>query len=264
MFTMRSPHAAVDIIQNTLSVLVLKSTDGVISCAFWHQQAITDDTTLDRKLPCQSIMTMMQYRAIHYQQITQQASFKQVQESVQEKFGGDSTDNNLQIDCQSSAASTSVISGHRSQIAQLQESFSFIPKPLSVIEPRCQAIVRAANYLLPSIWPKEFCQKPGSDWFIVELAQPLSVAIRCSFGEPIERQFIALADIPQLVSDNVCLVLYFGDAALQQALQQQTRSPLLTPLTVPAKLQQQLPMLKDNQYLPLLGVALRGFSKWHR
>lgn len=258
MHLIKAPYAAVDIINGYLIYLRLSSYRGTIAVEQWHYQPL--EQTLPKSIRCSSLMTVMEHRAVHYQQLTGPGDAISVKESVQHTIGDDSTTGGqLALDYQSAPAGAHVVSAHASQVKKKQRLFAALNSPVRVVEPAFQAIIRATNYLLSGSSYLNRCD--CSQWAIIQCAQPLSTCLHCEFGCLTSLNFVADSEL-ETIDTQSTLVFYFGDiTALSTNIQ--TRARRWHKLELPTAIASHIDLRFEHQLLPLFGNALRGFSQWH-
>lgn len=164
--------------------------------------------------------------------------------------------------------------GQRSALDKLLNQLQPLNMPVQVVEPVYQSIVRAVNALLPYQWPHgiQFCHPMR--WLILELRHPHSTLIYCENGvfqrfERVETAHLITRLSAPEPSEYARCIASFGDKAAQSALQRSlashTKLPHIALSTAPFFEHNPTPIVSalDNEIV-LLGLALRGFSQWHR
>ncbi|WP_404400614.1 hypothetical protein LG288_11315 [Idiomarina seosinensis] len=266
MATPESQMMAVDRLDETWLLLKLKRVRNKINVGYFA--TISPDQTVPDALPCTSLMTVMEHRAVHYQQLTQAVTHQQIQESVVTMLGAQQQQSAaVAFDYQQHPDYMAVITGHTSQIQQRKEQLAVFNKPIRVIEPAFQAVVRAVNFLLPYHWPPRYQKQPANHWLIVHLAAPLAVVMHCRHGDLIDIKFQSLAELAALQHCGTP-VFIFGLKSLLLALREILPEHEFTVLQVPDQLAAASTTdnsikINSGQMMPLLGLALRGFSHWH-
>lgn len=266
MATRESQTMAVDRLDEAWLLLKLQRVSNKIAVNYFATVPLQQAPAT--ALPCASLMTVMEHRAVHYQQLTQAINPRQIQESVVSMLGSQPQQlGSVAYDHQQYPDYTAVVTGHASQIQQRRQQLAVLNKPVSIIEPAFQAVVRAVNFLLPSHWPPQYLAKPANQWVIVHLVQPLVVVMHCRHGDLIEVKFQSLAELSSLVQCGIP-VFVFGLSHLFTSLHELLPQHNFISLQLPAELTAVSTTdaslkLNTGQMMPLLGLALRGFSHWH-
>lgn len=252
-------YAAVDIVDNMLVYLQLGCDQGQPFVYRWYQQPI--DATITAKFQRAELMTVMEHRALYYQQLTQTDKPADIDACVKETFGSSATDasDKLQVDYQHTAAVTHVVSAHASQVKKRQRQFTTLSSAIRIVEPAFQAVMRAANYLLSR--SELLVLQPTTEWLIVELNQPLSTCVSCQFGVVRRLSFIAESDLPQLIEQQP-LTLYLGS---KDHFSETVKNKLecAVKLSLPSTITAAISALPEARAFILFGNALRGFNQWH-
>lgn len=261
MRRIKAAYAAVDIIAERLVYLQLGCDRGKPFVCQWHEQPLSD--TISNKVRCQELMTVMEHRALYYQQLTQTQTTNpsDIYSCVEETFGHSLIDGaeRLQIDYQHSPAMTEVVSVHASQVKKRQQQFAALSGRIRIVEPAFQAVVRATNYLLSET--QRVAGQVHTAWLVIELNQPLSTCISCQFGVVTELNFVAESDLPQVI-DKHPATLFFGDShGFSDAVNCKLNRAFK--LSLPTSIHDRLSSLPTARALILFGNALRGFSQWH-
>lgn len=255
-----APLAAVDIIDKQLVVLQLASAQGRLWVHQWHQQPATQ--ACSQKLHCRALMTVMDHRAVHYQQLSEHQQLHQVRESVHASLGLEHTQlDTLTLDYQHTPLGTQVVSGHCSQVRKKQQQFEVLKCPVSIVEPAFQAVIRATNFLLAEHYSPAQSHAPSPEWQILQLAEPLSTLIRCHYGSISALSFHSESDLTSIIGSPLP-TFYFGNRNISNRHQFGSQ-PMLQTLALPSYLQENMSTALGDQLLPLFGCALRGFIKWH-
>lgn len=164
--------------------------------------------------------------------------------------------------------------GQRSALDKLLNQLQPLNMPVQVVEPVYQSIVRAVNALLPYQWPDNIQFRHPMRWLILELRHPHSTLIYCENGVFQRFERVETADLirqlnaPERSEYTDCLAS-FGDKAAQSALKRSLVAHACVPhialSTAPFFGHNPTPIVSalDNEIV-LLGLALRGFSQWHR
>lgn len=259
--TLFSQRMAVDIISNQFVLLQLGLRDNNITVNQLFSHPL--ETPLPKALSCQSLMTVMEHRAVHYQQLAEQPSLQEIRENIRHTLGTTQDDvQQMLIDHQHQNQETVVITGHPAQIARRQQQLAPLNKPVTVVEPAFQAVLRAVNYLLPSHWPAAYFDSPSYQWTVVQLAQPLAIVMYCRRGDMVSLNFRSFAEVRELSQLNHP-VFFFGPDDLCRSLAELTESPLFIQLQLPAHTGAGPFSLTAGQHMSLFGLALRGFNHWH-
>lgn len=253
-----APLAAVDIIGENLVYLQLSSNKGDIFIHQWHIQPA--DQSCSCKLRCRELMTVMEHRASHYQQLTQPPKTENVTDIAQATYGGNSAySKEVTLDYQSTISCTQVISAHSSQVKTRQGVFSSLPAPVTVVEPAFQAILRATHFLLSQ--GQLVMQEAYTEWVIIELNQPLSSCLFCHYGILDKLQFASETELTELIDDSV-MTYYFGDKNKFTGLTQKQLDKAIE-LQLPEPYTEISDAVGHAAAITLFGSALRGFSSWH-
>ena len=158
-----APFAAVDIIDKQLVVLQLASARGRLWVHQWHQQPATQ--ACSQKLHCRALMTVMDHRAVHYQQLSEHQQLHQVRESVHASLGLEHTQlDTLTLDYQHTPLGTQIVSGHCSQVRKKQQQFEVLKCPVSIVEPAFQAVIEQQTFCSrnTTVLPKVMlCRRSG-------------------------------------------------------------------------------------------------------
>ncbi|RUO73610.1 hypothetical protein [Idiomarina seosinensis] len=256
-----SHRLAVDIVDEKLVLLQLKAIGSAISVHQLFSHPL--DQPLNKKLNCQSLMTVMEHRAVHYQQIASKPSANEVREVVAETLGVTPTgDQPMVIDHQQQLENTVVVTGHPAQVAKKKQLLALLNKPITVVEPAFQSVLRAVNFLLPEHWPTRYLKYPCQQWLVIQLAQPLAIVMNCLRGDLQSLNFSSISEVSALTQLN-CPIFFFGPSDLCRTLAELVTSPLFIQLKIPAQLSTDSTSLTADKHIPLLGLALRGFNQWH-
>ncbi|MGM0526022.1 MAG: hypothetical protein ACQEQ8_07505 [Pseudomonadota bacterium] len=256
-----SHRLAVDIVDEQLVLLQLKAIGNSVAIHQLFSHPL--DKPLNKTLRCQSLMTVMEHRAVHYQQVANKPSASEVREVVGETLGVSQTyDRSMIIDHQQQVENTVVITGHPAQVAKKKQQLAVLGKRITVVEPAFQAVLRAVNFLLPGHWPASYLKYPCQQWLVIQLAQPLAIAMNCVRGDLQSLSFSSLSEVAGLTHLN-CPVFFFGPDDLCRTLSKLVTSPLFIQLKIPPQLSTDSTALTADKHIPLLGLALRGFNHWH-
>lgn len=250
----RSLQIAVDRIGDTTAALALNHQGGHFAIECYHHFPTDEPVNLGRA----ELIAAIEHRATHYQRFTSQTPAQQVLESFQQTLTNDAA---LMLDHQSQSEHTAAVASYQSQILKVRHQFASLNRPLKVIEPAFQAVIRATNWLLPRHWSRLPQHTPCSDWLIILLEQPLSVCLHCRYGELESLSFRSLSELA--AEPPTIPIFYVGANHLATLLQQTVSSPAI-PLTLGELEQQGEPPLTAAQHLVLVGLALRRFNQWHR
>jgi len=232
------------------------------------------DSLSDKGLKKDGIVSALDYTATHYQKIALD-NRNQVEEQLLEKLPPQlKTSSGISYDYFTRDSEAEAVIGQRSALENLLALLAPLQMPVHVVEPAYQSVVRATNAVLPYLWPDNAVFESTMRWVIVELRQPRSIVLYCKGGVFQRLEYVDTFNLlPHLLSAQLSgkfsWVMSFGDKAVQSSLDRQfVGQPQLTHLVLtttaffknnPAPIVAAL----DNEMV-LLGLALRGFSQWHR
>jgi len=230
----------------------------------------------DQGLKKDGIVSALDYNATHYQTIPLEKD-EQVEEQLLQKLPPKlNTNTGISYDyfTHSDGQQAEAVIGQRSALESLLTVLAPLKMPVQVVEPVYQSVVRAANAVLPYLWPDDTIFEDSMKWVIIELRQPQSILLYCKGGIFQRLEYVNSSNlIPFLLSAQFFTqcrwVMSFGNKAMQSSLerqlaeQQQLRHLMLS--TAPFFGSNIAPIVSalDNEMV-LLGLALRGFSQWHR
>ncbi|KPD24077.1 MULTISPECIES: hypothetical protein [Idiomarina] len=261
---------AVCIQQENCKILQLNRSHGRFTVQnFAHE--LTAQLTTQRFKRC-GLISALDYQAVHYQQLSNESSTVSVEESILQQLPS-TMDNEagfsydfIQHD---SGQIEAAISSERA-LQQLISDLAPLNIPVKVIEPIYHSIIRATNTLIPYLWPEGARFSSNMKWIIAELRQKVSTLIYCESGRFQRFEKLATAELLQRVSDMDDYWLFsFGDKVAQSALrttcESQSFSKHIALSTAPLFADEPAPTVSalDNE-IALVGLALRGFSQWHR
>lgn len=218
------------------------------------------------------LISALDYQAVHYQQLPCQSSTASVEESILQQLPS-SLDNESGFSYDyiqhNNGNIEAAVSSERA-LNNLMSELETMNIPVKVVEPIYSSIIRTTNALLPYLWPNEARFTSRMKWIIAELRQKVSTLIYCEHGRFQRFEKVATADLLARISEMDEYWLFsFGDKVAQSALQTTCESHAYTqhirlsaavlfedePAPTAAAL--------DNE-IALVGLALRGFSQWHR
>ncbi|RUO64674.1 hypothetical protein [Idiomarina ramblicola] len=222
------------------------------------------------------IVSALEYSATHYQKVPLGAD-RQVEEQLLQKLPPQlKTHAGISYDYLTHDGDTEAeaVIGQRSALENLLTLLAPLDMPVQVVEPVYQSVVRATNAVLPYLWPSDTIFNDPMTWVIVELRQPQSILLYCRNGVFQRLEYVNSSNlIPFLLSSQFLTedswLMSFGDKAMQSSLVRQlAEQPQLRHLvlsTAPFFSNNVAPIAAalDNE-MALLGLALRGFSQWHR
>ncbi|MCK7459821.1 hypothetical protein [Idiomarina aminovorans] len=230
----------------------------------------------DQGLKRDSIVSALDYSATHYQKIPLEKD-QQVEEQLLQKLPPQlkaNTGISYDYFTHSCEQEAEAVIGQRSALENLLTLLAPLQMPVQVVEPVYQSVVRATNAVLPYLWPDNTVFEESMKWVIVELRQPQSILLYCESGVFQRLEYVNSSNlIPFLLSAQFATqsrwIMSFGDKAMQSSLgrqlaeQQHLRHLVLS--TAPFFGNNIAPIVSalDNEMV-LLGLALRGFSQWHR
>lgn len=224
-----------------------------------------------QKLKKGPVVSALDYSTTHYQKVPLETKF-QVEEQLLQKLPPQlKTDTGITYDYTThNGNELEAVIGHRSALEKLLMQLEPLQMPVQVVEPVYQSVVRATNAVLPYLWPDDTEFENAMQWLIVELRRPQCIVLYCKHGVFRRLEYIDTTNlVPFLLSTSIQWVMSFGDKALQSTLGQQLNEhPQLNHLVLSTKpffSGNLTPIVSalDNQIV-LLGLALRGFSQWHR
>lgn len=223
-----------------------------------------------------NIVSALDYSATHYQKIPLNNS-EPVEEQLLEKLPPQLKHNTgISYDyfTHSHGKEADAVIGQRSALEELLTSLAPLHMPVQVIEPVYQSVMRATNAVLPYLWPDNTKFETNMTWVVIELRQPQSILLYCKNGvfqrlDYVDTKNLVAFLLKAQLSHPFNWVMSFGDKAIQSQLerqlseQQKIRHQVLS--TAPFFQNNVPPIVSalDNE-LVLLGLALRGFSQWHR
>jgi len=230
----------------------------------------------DQGLKKDGIVSALDYNATHYQKIPLKNG-GQVEEQLLQKLPPQlKTHTGISYDyfTHSHGEEAEAVIGQRSALENLLTLLAPLHMPVQVVEPVYQSVVRAVNAVLPYFWPDDTEFKANMQWVVIELRQPQSVVLYCKSGifqrlEYIDTQNLVNFLQSDQLSNDIKWVMSFGDKAIQSQLERQLSEQQklrhLALSTAPFFQKNVAPIVSalDNE-LVLLGLALRGFSQWHR
>ena len=236
-----------------------------------HQSSLTD-----KGLKPDSIVSALDYSATHYQKIPLDNN-QQVEEQLLEKLPPQlkrNTGINYDYCTHSHGQEAEAIIGQRSALENLLALLAPLKMPVQVIEPVYQSVVRAANAVLPYLWPDNTKFETNMKWVVVDLRQQQSTLLYCKNGvfqrlDSVDTNNLVSFLLKAQLSHQFSWVMSFGDKAIQSQLERQLSNQQqlkhLALSTAPFFQNNVAPIISalDNE-LVLLGLALRGFSQWHR
>lgn len=236
-----------------------------------HQNSLSDEG-----LKPDSIVSALDYSATHYQKIPLDNN-EQVEEQLLEKLPPQLQHNTgISYDycTHSHSKEAEAVIGQRSALEDLLILLAPLQMPVQVVEPVYQSVVRATNAVLPYLWPDHAEFKTNMEWVVIELRQPQSILLYCKNGVFQKLEYVDTNNLlPFLLTAQLShpfnWVMSFGDKAIQSQLERQLYDQQnlrhLTLSTAPFFQNNVAPIVSalDNE-LVLLGLALRGFSQWHR
>lgn len=236
-----------------------------------HQSSLTD-----KGLKPDSIVSALDYSATHYQKIPLDNN-QQVEEQLLDKLPPQlkrNTGISYDYFTHSHGKEAEAVIGQRSALEHLLVLLAPLKMPVQVVEPVYQSVVRAANAVLPYLWPDNTEFETNMEWVVVELRQQQSILLYCKNGvfqrlDSVDTNNLVSFLLKAQLSHQFSWVMSFGDKAIQSQLerqlsnQQQLKHLVLS--TAPFFQNNVAPIVSalDNE-LVLLGLALRGFSQWHR
>lgn len=252
----RFARLAIDNDGNTFTALAVRFQQQRWRVSYCQQ--FTLDNAPQVSLPTQSLMAALDHRATHYQSLAASASLNSVQEHMANTLGNPEA---LAVDFQNQPHQTIAVAGHHSQVAQKQQQLAAFKRPVSIIEPAFQSVLRAINALLPQLCAAHALTMPLTDWYVLQLAEPLAIQMHCRYGELHALSFLSISDVVEQPPRYP--MFYFGSANHCQRLITDNAHHRLLPVTLDTIDNSSSVTLTSDKHLVLFGLALRGANQWH-